>query len=311
MRSGGVLILPGLYCKPPTMTQGLLHYGSACMSPRQYFFRALVALASALLLLGLFNWFINPIRLFTAPDIRGLNWYKTTFFMDTFVSKPYVVSRTQPDGVIFGTSRAGASLNTDHPGWSGYRAYNFALPGSTALIQWRNFQHASAGGNLRLALVSLDFLMFNSCNDQAQQPHFQAYLKRLRGGDNWNWRYAQSLFTDYFSELTSWDTLRRSWTTLRSQALFEQGGPRAMHLLADGFWQSYSPVGQRQRRAFQRTEKQYMTSGWFPAPLNCFQLQLDGEQRQLDHLWQLLAQAHAENTAVILYFSPFHARVVV
>ena len=278
------------------------------MTARQFFLRALLALAILLAMLASFNWLVNPIRLFTAPDIPGFNAYKTSFFLDTFVSKPYIVSRDSPDAVILGTSRAGASLRTEHPGWSGYRVYNFALPGTTALIQWRNFQHASASGELRLAVVSLDFLMFNSCNDQGLQPHFRTYLERLRGGDSTNWEYAQRTLADYLTQLTSWSTSQASWSTIRSQQLFGAGKPGAMYLRADGFWQSFHAAGARQRKAFQAAEKRYMRNGWFPAPLHCFELEVDGRVSQLDHLRRLMEQAYRQKTRLILYFSPFHAR---
>ncbi len=278
------------------------------MTARQFFLRALLALVLLLVLLASFNWLVNPIRLFTAPDIPGFTAYKTSFFFDTFVSKPYIVSRDRPDAVILGTSRAGASLRTDHPGWSGYRVYNFALPGTTALIQWRNFQHASAGGKLRLAVVPLDFLMFNSCNDQGLQPHFRTYLERLRGGDSTNWEYAQRALADYLTQLTAWSTTQASWNTIRSQQKFGDDKPGAMYLRPDGFWQSFHAGGARQRKAFQAVERRYMRSGWFPAPLHCFELKVDGRISQLDHLQRLLEQAYRQNTRLILYFSPFHAR---
>ena len=237
------------------------------MTARLFFSRVLLMLALLLAVLGMFNWLVNPIRLFMAPDILGFNAYKTSFFFGTFVSKPYIVSRDRPDAIILGTSRAGASLDTEHPGWSGYRVYNFALPGTTALIQWRNFQHASVGGKLRRALVSLDFLMFNSCNDQGRQPHFITYLQRLRGGDRINGEYAQRALADYLTELTAWSTLQASWSTIRSQQLFDDDKPGAMYLKANGFWQTYHAAGARQRKAFQAVEKRYMHSGWFPAPM--------------------------------------------
>ena len=78
------------------------------MTARRFFLRVLIALTTILVLLGLSNWFVNPLGLFSSPDIEGFNKYKTAFFLGSFVSKPYVVSQRKPDGIILGTSRAGA-----------------------------------------------------------------------------------------------------------------------------------------------------------------------------------------------------------
>jgi hypothetical protein len=278
------------------------------MTAKVFFRRLLAALGATLCLLGLFNWLINPVWLFSSPAIEGINYFKTASYLEAFITKPHAVSRLNPSGIILGTSRAATSLNTDHPGWRDYSAYNFALPGTTAFIQWRNFQHASAQGNLRFALVSLDFLMFNSCRDLRTKPHFRTYVERLEGGDTINWRFPQRGFTDYIAGLTSLDMLQLSWAAIRSQERFAAGNP-AMHLRADGFRQNYVKQGKRQKLLFRQIEKQYMGAGWFPPPLNCFRLSLNGDKRQLRHLSDLLRQAYAQRTSTILYFSPFHARL--
>jgi len=278
------------------------------MTAKQFFSRALLILAFLLCLLASFNFLVNPARMFAMPDIDGFNRSMSNFFLGMFVSQPYIFCRDAPEVVILGTSRAGASLRTDHPAWAGRRVYNFALPGSTAVIQWRNFQHASATGELEMAVVSLDFLMFNSCNPQQLQPHFQEYLQRLRGGDSSNTQYPQRWLADHLAELTGWSTLLDSWSTIQAQSRFADGKEGGMHLLADGFWQTCNVGGARQRRSFKQVEQRHMNSGWFPPPLDCFELRRPGSDSQFEYLRRLLEQAYQQDTHLVVYFSPFHAR---
>ncbi len=135
------------------------------MDPRKFTQKTLLLTGVLLAGLGLFNWLINPLALFQSPAIKGLNQFKTEFFLSLFVSKPYVVARQQPDALLLGTSRAGASLSSRHPGWQGFNAYNYALPGSTASMQLQSFQHASSAAPIRRVLLSLDLPMLNNCRD--------------------------------------------------------------------------------------------------------------------------------------------------
>ena len=279
------------------------------MSARKFFLSLLLLLFLLFSAIAAFNALVDANRLFSAPEIKGFNYFKPAFFLGQFVSKPYIVRKRRPDGIILGTSRAGASMNTEHPAWNGFRAYNFALPGVTAQIQWWNFQHASAQSPLRRVVMGLDFFMFNSCRDQSMEPHYQEYKQRLAAVDgSMNWSYLPRVLTDYFSELTSFSSTRTSWTTWRAQTLFAQRRGPFLHLHDDGFWSSIPQQEVSQRRAFFKTEQHHISSEWFPQPRGCYSLAVDGKKIQLAHLESLLLEAHRQNIPVILYFSPFHAR---
>lgn len=280
------------------------------MSAKRFFFTAISILVLVLLLLVFFNGLVDPIRLFAAPEFKGFNYFKPTFFNKHIVSKPYTVSRLRPDGIILGTSRAGASLSTNHPAWDNYRAYNFSIAGSTAMVQWWNFQHANAQTPLRRVLLSLDFFMFNACRDQTAEQPFREYRQRLARGDgSINLGYPKRYLVDHLVELTSLNASRASWQTWQMQPLFSQQGHGLLHLYEDGYWQRFPAKHVERRKGFRLIERQYMSDSWFPKPANCYSLEKDGKKTQLDYLQQLLQQAYFQGTEVILYFSPFHARL--
>jgi hypothetical protein len=280
------------------------------IAPKKFFWSFLLLILFALMTVASFNWRVDSIRMFSTPDIEGFNYYKPNFFNLVYVSKPYVVRELKPDGIILGTSRPGSSLNTNHPGWQGYNAYNFSIAGTTALVHWWNFQHATTVGQVRRAVLGLDFYMFNSCRDQSIEPVFMEYRQRLSlTDDGLNWSYPKQSMKDYLSRLLSVRSTRESYKTVKMQGAFAGDKRGLLHLYPDGFWQSYADPEVSQRRNFRQIERQYLKSSWFPQPDNCYALQHRGEKTQLEYLRKLIANAHRENVELIMYFTPFHARL--
>ncbi len=277
------------------------------MTPQRFFLRLLAGLLLTLSGLAVFNGLLDHSRLFGAPDIEGINSFKPYFFAGQFVSKPYTVRRAQPDAIILGTSRAGASLRTGHEAWAGFRPYNFALAGSTAEIQWWNFRHAVKVSQIQRAVLALDFMMFNSCREQGSEPHFREYRQRLAGTET-NWRYPVRYLVDHLGQLTSVQSTRLSWLTWRTQASFSEPESGNLNLHRDGYWERFPAPQESQHQGFKVTERNYLRETWFPQPQSCYSLVRDGSKVQLDHLRKLLYLAHHNNVELHVYFSPFHAR---
>ena len=103
----------------------------------------------------------------------------------------------------------------DHPGWNGFNAYNFAVAGSSAYLDWRNYQHARANGNLKRLLITLDFTSFNAFRQSLDPQVNKEYEERLSvtPSNGTNFRFPERWLSDYSLSLLSFDTLRDSWAT--------------------------------------------------------------------------------------------------
>lgn len=277
------------------------------MTSQRFFYCILAGIGFVLLGLSLFNGTVDHSRLFGVRDINGFNQYKPYFFAGQFVSKPYAVRRLKPDGIILGTSRAGASLQPSHIAWDDYRAYNFALAGTTAEIQWWNFRHAVEVSNVKRAVLGLDFMMFNSCRDQGSEPHFREYRQRV-AGDGIDWRYPVRYLIDHLGQLSSVQSTRLSWLTMRAQEQFKKAENGHLHLHANGYWQRYPGPEENHYQGFRVTERNYLRETWYPQPNDCYALAADDTKVQLEYLRNLMELAHAEDVELHVYFSPFHAR---
>lgn len=277
------------------------------MKAKTFFYMALACPIALLLALGLFNWLVNPILLFESPDIKGFNLKKSQWFYSQFLTKPYAVRRRKPNALILGTSRSGFTLDPSHPGWDNYDSYNYALAGTTMMVQWHSFVHANHVRPVKRVLLGLDLYMFNACREQHREKPMQDYLERLRGGGPEIARtYPRRLLQDYADTLLSADITRKSWRTVLSQ---EPTDVQQLHAHQNGLWQNGIPAHRPQRQLFRIIERQYIGSDWFPAPDHCYALQRNGSKPQLEYLEKFLKLARSQKTEVVLIFSPFHARL--
>jgi hypothetical protein len=275
------------------------------MPAKTFFFSLLVLITITLSGLAGFNFIIDPIGIFGTPAIEGINRHKPLWFFSQGVSKPYSVLRLRPDALVLGTSRAGASLRTDHPVWSNYRILNLAMPGSSLSLQWWNLQYANSVNALRRVALGLDLFMFNGCEKPVLASFTNEYRQRLRTVDGvYNWSFPYRALQDYANALISFDMTRKSWSTLRLQSQYSRNNPDLLRVDGRGFWHRGLRDGVSQRRVFRLIEKQYIGSDW--ALWHCYAV---SNNPQLEYFDRILRYSHVNKIELHMYFSPFHARL--
>lgn len=261
---------------------------------------------------AVFNYIVDPYRFFNSADRPGINEFRQRFFLGQYVSKPYALAEQAPEAVILGVSRAGSSLATDHPGWSGTHVYNYAMAGSTAYLLWRNYQQAKASGPLRKVLLMLDFYMFNVHKEERPTTGYaRTYEERLLVTPEFtkNRGYPVRLFQDTLTSLISFEMLYESWNTVLAQSQIASGDLYKSTLTPTGFWIIDPPPKETQRWLFRHVEKQYMTVTWFPLPDKQFDLFREDGSSNLVYLQRILADAYHQGIDVRMAFMPFHARL--
>ncbi|HEY6131964.1 MAG TPA: hypothetical protein VIV27_08090, partial [Halioglobus sp.] len=258
-----------------------------------------------------FNIVIDPYRVFNSPDIAGINKFKVSFFLHQLQTKPYAVRRMKADAVVIGSSRAGAGIATDHPGWGNLKVYNYGLGGSSPYLNWRNYQHAKANGNLKKVLITLDLYMFNIYHNPENAQVYRDYEERLSvtPSNQTNYYYPVRWFKDTADMLFLLDTLLDSWSTVQLQPRTESGESLMATIFPSGFWISGIPPKMMQRGLFRAMENQYMTEMWFPPPSRKFALVDNEKKSKLEYLHKILKDCYQENIDVTLVFFPFHARL--
>jgi len=133
------------------------------VNPHRRFFQILVATFLVVFLLGsVFNYFVDPYRLFGTPTIAGLNELKPAASERVRVIKPYMATRVGPKAVIGGNSRPEIGLNPRSACWGkmDQPVFNMGIPGASVFMQTRYLQQAVESGRSQRALLGVDFLDF-------------------------------------------------------------------------------------------------------------------------------------------------------
>lgn len=172
----------------------------------QYLVFMLLASAIVLTLVLTLNRLANPYCLFATDWAPHEN--KPESFSHSRLMKACQVRHLRPAAVILGSSRAESGIDPRHPAWQHHPVYNLGLPGARIYEVMRYFQHACAAGEVRQAVLVLDFFAFLAESEVAKDFREDRLLTDRHGS-------AQSGFclTDWTSSMLSWDACTASITT--------------------------------------------------------------------------------------------------
>ncbi len=192
-------------------------------------------LVALLLLVGTFNFIVDPFDLFSSVKIEGINTEKPEFSKHLRLSKAHQVRFYQPGGIILGSSRAEYGLNPQHSAWDSIAqpVYNLALSNARIEESYQYLKHAYAHGQLKQVVFGVDFFMFGE-SFRVNTDYLTSRLS-LNGNKNIDVGW----FMDIVNSLFTLDALSASINTLESQG---KGKSTLYH--ADGMRRSDQTWGQ-------------------------------------------------------------------
>jgi hypothetical protein len=135
-------------------------------SQQAAFRRFIVGLTATVLicvaLVALFNWWVNPYRLFQSSPPSGLTDIKIRPESNIATIKLLNAIDQRPKVVIFGNSRADVGLDPTHPALVrlGKPVYNLAVPGQGILGVLANFRTMLRETDVQTAIIGVDFIDF-------------------------------------------------------------------------------------------------------------------------------------------------------
>jgi len=188
--------------------------------PSQYLVFMLLGSAVAVVLALSLNRVANPYCLFAEDWAPHEN--KPVTFSHSRMVKANQVRHLRPAAVVLGSSRAESGIDPCHPAWRHHPVYNMGLPGARVYEVMRYFQHACAAGDVREAVLVLDFFAFLEGAGTAKDFREERLLTDQDGtsqpGISWH---------DWISGMLSWDACSASMRTL-------VGGKAGFRHLANG-----------------------------------------------------------------------------
>ena len=106
------------------------------------------------------NWYVNPYSIYKVPKLPLSNLWNPDLVAYSYrMIKPYQISKYKPSSIILGTSQTEA-FDLNHRGFQD-KVLNLGLGTATIYEMLKLFEYASNTGNLKQAIVLLDFMSFD------------------------------------------------------------------------------------------------------------------------------------------------------
>lgn len=275
-------------------------------------------------LVVVFNILIDPYGIFRVVSIQGINSEKPSVTSNLRLSKAHAAHYFKLTAAIFGTSRAEKSIDPEHPGFKalGYHTYNMAMAGGGLYEIYRTLQHTYYASNrkLKLAIIGLDFLMFNANREEIVfgTEILNYDEKRLMLSPS------QSYFTTTFlfdiDSILLKTAARSSVSTILQQDSKKESEMRRLHPEAIKPKELYLSNGMRRpekvvlfphRVATISNEKYYMEKVWTAGPEQRFCTSLPGDRKStFDTLRNIINFSRKNNIELRFFMSPTHARAL-
>ena len=279
------------------------------------------------------NIVVDPFYRFGWVSIEGFNAQKPQFAPQERLAKPGVVCRMQPSSVVLGTSRVEVGIDPLHPGWGqAGSSYNLAMAGAGLKeldLTLRHTVHASP--RLRLALVGLDFLMFNAHREAVvfgtEVIGFDQQRLMLSSADTC-WRsfihdadmflgvgglkYDYATITGQMPASNRYDVDKAEIS--KWAALYDRYGFRG------DFYDVLNGLILRigHRKGFDggsgnlaSQEYYYATRVWRPAPEQRYCLEREGQPNTMATFREMLDFARRSGVDVKFFINPIHARMLI
>ncbi len=272
----------------------------------------------------IFNILVDPYGMFRLLSIQGINREKPAVTANLRLSKAHAAHYFKPTAAIFGTSRAEKSIDPEHPVFKalGYRAYNMAMAGSGLYEIYRTLQHTyyASDKKLKLAIIGLDFLMFNANReDIVFGTEILNYdEKRLMLSPNQS--YLTTTFFHDVDAILFKTATRSSFTTILQQDSQKERELRRLHpevikskdlYLYNGMRQPENVIVFPHRAATISNEKYYIEKVWTAGPEQRYCTTLLGEKKStFDTLRKIVDFSRKNNIEVRFFISPTHARAI-
>lgn len=271
--------------------------------------------ASALLAaVALFNALIDPFAMYQLAEIQGINDYKPARFKRVRLLKAFEVRRLEPAAVILGTSRSHVGLRPTHEAWAGFdgRVYNLAFDGATTKEMYAYLLHAQAVHPLKQVVLGLD-TYHPTRAPAAVRPDFDPLLLE---DPSTAWSWMLPIRAD-LRLLTSYDTLRASIQTVRSQAdaepswlapngqrlgevFFHKAGEPFMMVGPRGYFEE---INKREIEGKLQGRKVSPAKQTEPSPAS----PVSSDDTSLGYIRRIVAFCRAERIDLRIFLTPSHA----
>lgn len=256
---------------------------------RDHIIQIFISTLVTLLVFALFNWVVDPYKIWNPPLIQGVNTVKPALDSHERIYKAVGLARHHADMIILGTSRSDIGLNPNHPALGSY-AVNLSTLGQRYPETRRFFDLKADSRNPMTFIIGLDFFLTNYDLLERTDPV----------GENFtSYRNPQLLF----SLFTSIDSVRSIGK--ESEYLNKPEVEKGIRFRPIDYVNSMGG----NRKMFRGTELELLLNSYSPRPICEFDFaKRDKYFPQLNEIRDILSRAYREHINLKLFISPAHAR---
>ncbi len=237
-----------------------------------------------LLMVGGFNWWIDPYGIYHEQEIYGINHDKPSQEYNDRLYKAIAIINHKPNTLLLGSSRVKRGLDPHHPSLQDASpVYNLGLNNANIYELRRYLEHSITNNpQLKRVILGLDFFMFN---EHSQMPKTFAEYRLNK---------THITFPDLLNTTLSLDTLQASQKTIQKSLKTRKS---ELNSSEDGFI-PYQPMrdGNTTIR-FHGSTKLYLK-------LHSDYKLSETHLKEFTHIVSICQQNHID---LIVYFSPAHA----
>jgi hypothetical protein len=268
-----------------------------------------ISFSAVILVIAVFNWFIDPFGMYWSPQVENVNQVKPEAGTRSRITKAYQVNSIKPQVLIVGNSRVEMGLDPTNKHFKNRTVYNQGMPGAGISMQIDYAIDAiNNNDTIELLLIGVDFLDFLIDTEEiakfkAQHKSEANYIFRLTSQDKDDFS-SVARFKEKLAILFSLDTFSASISTLfRQSAMVSSITPCGFNSAL-----SYVPTINSEgikplfRQKLQEISTRLASKHW-----NIKAKDTPPYSPNFAHLGRLIEVTQSKNIDVKFFINPYHA----
>jgi len=278
---------------------------------KSFIYWFLASIAAAILSLILFMIVVDPYWRFDLVSIKGFNYFKPRVAYKMRLTRAHQICKIHPSNIIIGSSKVELSADPNHVAWRNFPGKTYAAGAPSMGIEelYKTLQHAHYASNkLNVALIGLDFFMFNAHREKNifKTTVLDFDSKRLITSEDGS--CAKTFLYDLL-EFIGPAGLKASIATVLEQEILPLSPLYYIDGLRDDAFLKHRQSMTGSRFMFRRQEKDYLQKKWRSGNLKRYCFAVDGGNSTLDTFREMVRFAYNKGIDLRFFITPEHARM--
>jgi hypothetical protein len=263
------------------------------MTKQQWLKNFLLLSVFIIIMVGVFNYIVDPYGLYRVIEIKGFNQQKEGVRTNIRYVKALEIALKKPKTIIMGSSRVHDGINPESIKSHNYQpVYNYGIDMARIKEIKYYLQHAIMNSKIEHLILGLDFFMFNKYERLNHTYDSEIVKKHI------------STFDIYFKPLFTISSLSSSIKTIKTS----MNQPNRREFLSNGYRPGYHVF-----YGLKSYEKLHQSTNWIflssKLSNTLYYAKMEIDEEALNDFKEILEICKKNNINCKLYFSPGHSNL--